>query len=84
MAATGRLSRSWEDLYCYRPLFTLYRRHLPHKRETVPPVVIPLSWETFPVMCVCPITLDATPVRHVPLCPDTALVAGVQAVAPPP
>jgi len=30
MAATVRLLQSWEDLYCYRPPFTMcYRRH-PH------------------------------------------------------
>ena len=36
--ATVRLSRSWEDLYHQRPLFTLFYRYHPHKKlETAPP-----------------------------------------------
>src|SRR5262249_18922587 len=38
MAAIVRLSRSWEDLGCHRPLFTMsYRCHLHKKTETAPP-----------------------------------------------
>jgi len=44
MAATVRLARLWEDVYRHRPLSTLlYRRHVPHKKETTPPEVVLLS-----------------------------------------
>jgi hypothetical protein len=60
MAATVRLSQSWEDLYRHRPLFTMFYRRHPHKKiEAAPPGGILLSWGTFPVLWVFPIALDA-------------------------
>src|SRR2546423_266489 len=38
MAVTVRLSRSWEDLYCHHPLFTMFSRRHRHKQiEAVSP-----------------------------------------------
>jgi hypothetical protein len=74
MAATDCLSWLWEDVYRHRSLFIrLYRHHLHEKIETALPEVVLLPWETFPVVCVCRITLDAEPLMHVPWRPKKAL-----------
>ena len=62
MAATVRLSQSWEDLYRYRPLFTMfYRRHPDKKIKTAPPWGRPAVIGDLPCLVGVPIALDAEP-----------------------